>query len=554
MGKKAKVGKQRKDKYYHLAKETGYRSRSAFKLLQLNRKFDFLQKSRVLIDLCAAPGGWLQVASKTMPVSSVVIGVDLFPIKSIPRVSTFIGDITTEKCRKTLKKELHHWKADCVLHDGAPNVGTNWLLDAHTQVFRSRDYQSLVWVFHQLFRKVHATKPAASRHESAEIFVVCQGFIAPDKIDQKFFDPKYIFKELPVETAKQKLLILQDPSKQKKAKAEGYAEGEKMSLYRTVNMTDFLNSEDPVIVLNECSELIFDAEEIKNHRLTTDEIKECAKDIKVLGRREIRLILTWHKNVRKVLENAAKWHKEKTQPKNDEETKVNEEDEDSLDEDKLQGRLQKTTTKKKRKLRETLQKLGMMQSSTTEDEGPDRFSSLFKLQQIRNREKQRGESYTTEDEGPDRFSSLFKLQQIRNREQLSEVEKGDLSFLDKEEDATELPEPPVKYVLSRKKTLDDPTDPDDADDEEEYDSDIPSDLEEEEKACSGRRKLKRIHNPNRIPTQTDESNSAVRAQRTTSLWFSKDVFDGLEMEEDEDMEISQMSEYYQTMGGSIRGK
>lgn len=73
--------------------------------------------------------------------------------------------------------------------------------------------------------------------------------------DQKFFDPKYIFKELPVETAKQKLLILQDPSKQKKAKAEGYAEGEKMSLYRTVNMTDFLNSEDPVIVLNECSEV-----------------------------------------------------------------------------------------------------------------------------------------------------------------------------------------------------------------------------------------------------------------------------------------------------------
>lgn len=62
-------------------------------------------------------------------------------------------------------------------------------------------------------------------------------------------------------------------------------------------------------------QLIFDAEEIKNHRLTTDEIKECAKDIKVLGRREIRLILTWHKNVRKVLENAAKWHKEKTQPK-----------------------------------------------------------------------------------------------------------------------------------------------------------------------------------------------------------------------------------------------
>eukprot|EP00951_Prasinocladus_malaysianus_P041978 scaffold502097_cov34-Prasinocladus_malaysianus.AAC.1 len=68
-----------------------------------------------------------------MPVNSLCIGVDLDPIRPIRGCQTFVGDITTQTCRQTLKKMLNGEKCDCVLHDGAPNVGGAWSSEAATQ-------------------------------------------------------------------------------------------------------------------------------------------------------------------------------------------------------------------------------------------------------------------------------------------------------------------------------------------------------------------------------------------------------------------------------------
>jgi len=209
------------DKFYYLAKQQGYRSRAAYKLVQLNKRYDFLGSASVLVDLCAAPGSWLQVASKFMRTGSLIMGLDLVPIKPIKNVISVAQDITDyTKCRQIIQehiKDKFDHMVDVVLNDGAPNVGANWLRDAFvqaelvlsalrlaceilrpggwfvTKVFRSQDYNNLLWVFNQFFTKVEAHKPSASRNVSAEIFVVCQGYKAPKKIDPKLFDPKAIF-------------------------------------------------------------------------------------------------------------------------------------------------------------------------------------------------------------------------------------------------------------------------------------------------------------------------------------------------------------------------
>lgn len=535
MGKKTKVGKQRKDKFYHLAKETGYRSRSAFKLIQLNRKFGFLQTSRCLIDLCAAPGGWLQVASKFMPVSSIIVGVDLVPIKAIHNVITIQEDITTDRCRQLISKEIHTWKADCVLNDGAPNVGSAWIQDAFTQaqltlsalklacdflqeggwfitkVFRSKDYQPLLWVFQQLFKRVHSTKPQASRSESAEIFVICQGYIAPAKIDPKLLDPKHIFKEVEPE-GKKKVSILQ-VEKQKK-RAEGYDEGD-YTLFRSVTVSDFLQAEQPLDILSLVNEIVFDDLKYSKHVLTTEDVKEAFKDVKVLGKSDIKNLLSWHKALRKEFYEE---QTEDTRGQGDEQSGL-EENEEEIIEKTIQGLKDEeiaNVKREKRKVQKQRQKL----------------QEKMKLKMI----------IPGDTKGMETDMEMFSLANIKSKQHLDYVDDADMNEADNEDHS------------ESEQELESESDHDSEDDEEknEDSKNEEGELEFEEEngeADDSNAKQQRDKNPLLVELEP-EVPLTIKANK----WFEKDAFKGLEDDADEDLEISQMAELYKKQGGTILEK
>ncbi|GAQ09692.1 adoMet-dependent rRNA methyltransferase spb1 [Aspergillus lentulus] len=416
-----KHGKGRLDKWYRLAKEKGYRARAAFKLIQLNKKYGFLEKSKVLLDLCAAPGSWCQVAAECMPTQSIIVGVDLAPIKPIPRVITFQSDITTEKCRATIRQHLKHWKADTVLHDGAPNVGTAWVQDAFSQaelvlqsmklateflveggtfvtkVFRSKDYNPLLWVFKQLFTSVEATKPPSSRNVSAEIFVVCRGFKAPKRIDPKFLDPKHVFAELTDATPNNEARVF-NPEK-KKRKREGYEEGD-YTQFKEIPVTEFINTTDPIAILGTYNKLSFEQSPggdlalatLNRLEETTDEIRTCCEDLKILGKKEFRNLLRWRLKVREKFGLVVK----KGQAKADEPEEVAEVapmDEELAIQEELQRLQEKESSKRKKERRKENEKkrkeiVRMQMHMTTpmdigmEQLGPGGEDATFSLKRV----------------------------------------------------------------------------------------------------------------------------------------------------------------------------
>lgn len=320
-------GKQRQDKFYHLAKEQGYRSRAAFKLLQLDARFRFLPTARSVLDLCAAPGGWVQVAVNHAPVGAFVVGVDLVPIRPIRGAHSLTEDITTTKCRAAVRRLMDSNGVsafDVVLHDGSPNVGGAWAQEATSQsalvidalrlatmflapkgafitkVFRSQDYNAIMYCLKQLFEKVEATKPSASRSTSAEIYIICLKYKAPAKIQPELLDIKHLFSVVPEQTKSRDVM-----DGRKKRHRDGYEEGN-TTLRKVGLASDFIwsDAQAPLEFLGSYNAISFDNPEslpIKNHELTTDDIKNFCEDLLLLDKNSFKHILKWRIRLRKAL-------------------------------------------------------------------------------------------------------------------------------------------------------------------------------------------------------------------------------------------------------------
>lgn len=243
-----KVSKDKRDIYYRKAKEQGWRARSAFKLLQIDEKFNIFEGVTKAVDLCAAPGSWSQVLSRKLYLGETIVirdkcclfyneielhqrlesqeeyeahknenvkivAVDLQPMSPLPGVIQIQGDITKYSTAQEIIGHFEGDKADLVVCDGAPDVTGLHCMDIYIQaqlllgalhitcnvlkfggtfvakIFRGKDNDLLTNQLLSVFKEVHVVKPSSSRNSSIESFVVCQKYSPPDGFDPTLITP-----------------------------------------------------------------------------------------------------------------------------------------------------------------------------------------------------------------------------------------------------------------------------------------------------------------------------------------------------------------------------
>lgn len=187
------------DQFVKRAEKDGWRSRAAYKLIEIQEEEKFLKPGMVVVDLGAAPGSWSQVVSEIVGDTGKVFALDLLEISPMPRVEIIRGDFTAEEVLIELEKMLNGSQVDLVISDMAPNISgikavdqAKWLGLAElafdfchenlkrngsllVKCFEGSGTQGFRESLRQAFNSVKVKKPAASRDRSSEFFLFAKG-------------------------------------------------------------------------------------------------------------------------------------------------------------------------------------------------------------------------------------------------------------------------------------------------------------------------------------------------------------------------------------------
>ncbi len=193
------IRKQKKDQFFKKSKAQGYRSRSAYKLIEINNKFKFIKKNSYLLDLGSSPGGWSQVAAKIIT-NGKVLAADIKNMEKLEKVNFIAADIMDDKFDKKIYNFFNK-KIDVVISDMAANTTGNKDLDSYrtgelslramdlakkilnkdgvflTKVFMGSIFSEINDKTKKYFEKVIKYKPLASKTESKEIYIFCKGVL-----------------------------------------------------------------------------------------------------------------------------------------------------------------------------------------------------------------------------------------------------------------------------------------------------------------------------------------------------------------------------------------
>ena len=193
------LSKQKKDQFFIRSKIEGYRSRSAFKLIEINEKYKFLKKNLSLLDLGSSPGGWSQVATKKI-ILGKILAVDINPMEKIDNVDFIKGNFCESEIYEKIISYFNN-KADVVLSDIAANTSGNKFLDSYKtgelsikamnlakkiltqegiflcKIFMGSIFNEIRDTANKSFKKVVIYKPLSSKKESKEVYIFCKGVL-----------------------------------------------------------------------------------------------------------------------------------------------------------------------------------------------------------------------------------------------------------------------------------------------------------------------------------------------------------------------------------------